>query len=127
MLKKIIVILTCMAFVSLVALSAGCGGTESGLHLGEQAPEDASVLKLTDVLAAPSDYDKQNIVLQGSVVSQCASLCYFSFQDGADTIKLYPKGFKLPQLEHGKPVTVYAEVIRGEGQVVFSLLGLEME
>jgi len=121
-------IFACLVFG--VVSAFGCspsGESGGGLHLGEIVPETAPVVKLADVLAAPVDYDGKKIVLQGTVVSQCASLCDFSFQDGARNITVYPKGFKLPQLERGKPVTVYAEVIKGEGQVVFSLLGLEME
>ena len=127
MLKKIAVNLAC-AFFACASLSAmGCGGQEKGLRLGEQVPVNLSVVKLADVLAAPAGYHGQKIVLEGSVLTQCPSLCFFNFQDGPKNVTVYPKGFKLPKLERGKPVTIYVEVIKGEGQIVFSLLGLEME
>jgi len=127
MLKKIAVNLTVL-FLACAALSlVGCGGPEKGLRLGEQLPENVSVIKLADVLATPANYNGQKILLKGSVLTQCPSLCFFNFQEGPQNVTFYPKGFELPKLERGKPVTVYAEVIKGEGQVVFSLLGLEME
>jgi len=127
MLKKNVVNLACVFFACAALSFMGCGGSEKGLRLGEKVPENVLVVKLADVLAAPADYNGQKIVLEGIVLTQCPSLCFFNYQEGPQNVTFYPKGFELPKLELGKSVTVYAEVIKGEGQVVFSLLGLEME
>ena len=127
MMKKNALNFVCAFFICAAFTVMGCGGQEKGLRLGERVPETGTLVKLADVLDAPADYNGKNIVLQGTVASQCAALCDFKFQDGSKNITVYPKGFKLTKLETGKPVTIYAEVIKGEGQTVFSLLGLEME
>jgi len=57
----------------------------------------------------------------------CASLCDMQFKSGKSSVKLYPKGFKLEDIDPGTPITAYVEVTSGEGQDVFSVLGLEFE
>jgi len=112
----------------MVVLIFGCNisGADAGMRLGVEIPENEPVVKLASVIENPSDYDGRKIVVKGTVSSQCASLCHFIFQDGVHTATIYPQGFKFPKLERGKAVTIYTEVISGEGQVVFSALGLKM-
>jgi uncharacterized protein YdeI (BOF family) len=112
-----------------VTLMIGCSlpDAQSGLRLGEDIPAGAPVVKLADVLAGPAAFNDARVVLQGVVVSQCSSLCHFNFQDGVHSVTVYPQGFKFPRLDRGKNVTLYAQIISGEGGVVFSVLGLSME
>jgi hypothetical protein len=106
------------------------GGTISaaaaGERLGQEIPENASVVNLVSVVENPADYDGKTIVLKGTVSSICASRCHFIFQDGVHTVSVYPRGFKLPKMKRGDAVTVYAEVIAGEGQTVYTALGMEL-
>jgi hypothetical protein len=106
------------------------GGTisaaEAGERLGQEIPEKASIVKLVSVVINPADYDGKTIVLKGTVSSICASRCHFNFQDGVHTVAVYPRGFKLPKMKRGDAVTVYAEVIAGEGQTVYTALGMEL-
>ena len=113
----------------LFAMAYGCGssdGSASGLTLGVDIPETEHVVKLTDVMKKPSEYNGKSIVMKGFVSGQCASLCEFFFKDGVHNATIYPQGFKFPKLELNKGVTVYTQVISGEEQVVFSALGIEM-
>jgi hypothetical protein len=101
-------------------------GAAAGMHLGKEIPKDLPVTSLAVVVEKPADYDGKTIVLKGIVSSICASRCHFIFQDGVQTVAVYPRGFKLPKMKRGSAVTVYTEVIAGQGQTVFSALGLEM-
>mgnify|MGYP001102786173 CR=1 FL=1 len=98
----------------------------AGTLLGKEIPKDLPVTSLAVVVDNPADYDGKTIVLKGVVSSICASRCHFIFQDGVQTVAVYPRGFKLPKMTRGSAVTVYTEVIAGQGQTVFSALGLEM-
>ncbi len=119
----------CFAVLFFVVMTAGCNisGADAGLRLGVEIPENDPVVKLASVMETPSKYHEKNIVMKGIVSGQCASLCEFFFQDGVQTATIYPQGFKFPKLEKGKSVTIYTQVISGEGQIVFSALGLKME
>jgi hypothetical protein len=117
----------CVMFA--VALFIGCSSpdVQSGVRLGEDIPEGAPVVKLADVLDNPAAFNEVRAVLKGVVASQCSSLCHFNFQDGVQSVTVYPQGFKLPRLGRGKNVTLYAQIFSGEGGVAFSVLGLSME
>lgn len=117
------------AVLCLAIIIAGCNISDSsaGTRLGVDIPETDPVVRLATVMENPSAYNGKDIVMKGIVSGQCASLCEFFFKDGIHTATIYPEGFKFPKLEQGKNVTIYTRVIKGEGQVVFSALGLKME
>ena len=112
----------------MTVLVFGCtiSGSDPGVRLGAAIPENAPVVKLASVVDNPAEYNGKTIVVKGTVSSQCPSLCHFVFQEGVHIATIYPQGFKFPRLERGKSVTLYTEVVSGEGQVVFSALGLQM-
>ena len=116
------------AFTIMIALVFGCNisAAFAGERLGQEIPEQASVVKLASVVENPADYDGKTIVLKGTVSSICGSRCHFIFQDGVHTVAVYPRGFKLPKMKRGDAVTVYTEVIAGEGQTVYTALGLQL-
>lgn len=116
-----------LPFLALQIFACNISGADAGLRLGVEIPENEPVVKLASVMENPSEYHGKNIVMKGIVSGQCASLCEFSFQDGVQTATIFPQGFKFPKLERGKNVTIYTQVISGEGQIVFSALGLKME
>lgn len=120
------VLTTIIALVAGVSLVVGCGKSE-GKRLGEDIPGDASVVELASVMEKPAEYNGKNVVMKGVIAGQCASLCEFFFKDGAHKATIFPHGYKFPKLTTGKPVTVYAQVTAGEGQVVFSALGINVE
>jgi hypothetical protein len=98
---------------------------EARKAVGAAVPATAPTVKLSAILDAPARYHDRAVVLRGTVNSQCASLCEFTFQDGPHKTLIYPQGFKLPRLRKGEPVTLYARVTAGERNVVLTALGLE--
>lgn len=115
-----------LPFAAIPTFGCNTSGADAGFRLGIDIPENEPVVKLASVLENPSEYHGKTIVIKGIVSGQCASLCEFFFQDGVHKATIYPQGFKFPKLERGKNVTIYTQVISGEGKVVFSALGLKM-
>ncbi len=105
---------------------AGCGKSEQ-TKLGAEIPGDADVVELASVIDKPAEYNGKSVVMKGVIAGQCASLCEFFFKDGVHKATIFPQGYKFPKLTTGKPVTVYAQVTAGEGQVVFSALGIKVD
>lgn len=101
--------------------------SQAQMRLGVAIPESEPVVRLESVINHPADYDGKNIVMKGVVAGQCAALCEFFFRDGVHSATIYPQGFKFPRLQRGSTVTIYAQVISGWGQVVFSALGVQMD
>ncbi|MBD3315154.1 MAG: hypothetical protein GF344_05160 [Chitinivibrionales bacterium] len=115
-----------LALVTSVVFVIGCA-KEKGTQLGVPIPEQAAEVELASVIEKPADYNGKTIVMKGIISGQCASLCEFFFKDGVHKATTFPQGYKFPKLTKGKPVTVYAQVTAGEGQVVFSALGVKVE
>lgn len=107
-----------------VLTSAGCN---SGKSCGAGIPEDAKLTTLAEITASPDRYHGKKVLLRGLVSGQCASLCEFYYQEGKETVEIYPSGFKLPKLEKGRRVSVYAQVTSGTERVVITALGLRLE
>ena len=108
---------------AVVLLAASC---ESKITQGAPVPSDKEITSLDDVLSNAASFNTKKVVMKGVVGPKCCpSLCDMKFKSGKNSIKLYPKGFKLEDVEAGTPVTAYVEVISGDGQNVFSVLGLE--
>lgn len=114
-------------YLSVMIFGLAVSGALAEVRLGVEIPEAEPVVKLDSVIKNPAEYNGKTIAMKGVVSGQCASLCEFFFRDGIHTATIYPQGFKFPKLNRGKPVTIYAQVISGSEQVVFSALGLKME
>jgi hypothetical protein len=115
-----------LTLMTVMVFGGNISAAFAGERLGLEIPENASAVKLASVVENPADYDGKAIVLKGTVSSICASRCHFIFQDGVQTVAVYPRGFKLPKMKRGDAVTVYTEVIAGEGQTVYTALGLQL-
>ena len=105
----------------------GCARTENAVSksAGLKIPADEKVTSLSEVLKNPEVYHQKKVLLEGIFVGACPSLCDFTFQDGVNTITMYPKGFKLPKIQKRQRIRVYTEITVGKERVVVSALGLE--
>ena len=110
-----------------IAIGTIACSTQRGPSLGLPIPADAPVVSLSDIYAAPAQYNGTRVVVKGVITGQCASLCEFFFQEGARKATIFPQGYKFPKLPSGRPVTVYAEITSGNDNVVFSALGLTVQ
>ena len=110
-----------------VVLVTGCNKSDGSLHLGVDIPANAETVTLASIIDNPVAYNGKHVVLKGTISGQCPALCEFFLQDGIHRATIFPQGYKFPKLTAGKPVTVYAQVTSGQGQVVFSALGVRVE
>jgi glucose/arabinose dehydrogenase len=93
-----------------------------------QAPEEENpkVLKIADILEKPENYQWQVVVVEGKIITECPSGCWFTLNDGTGTIyvDLKPSNLVIPQ-KRGAFARVYAQVVR-EGSDTY-LIGTEVE
>jgi uncharacterized protein YdeI (BOF family) len=80
-----------------------------------QASEEESpkILKIGDILEKPESYEGQAVIVEGKIVSECGSGCWFTLDDGTGTIyvDLAPSNLVIPQ-KRGAFATVYGKVVR---------------
>jgi outer membrane protein assembly factor BamB len=88
--------------------------------------ESPKILKIADVLGKPEDYQGQAIVVEGKIVTECPSGCWFTLNDGTGTIyvDLLPSNLVIPQ-KRGAFATVYGKVVR-KGSDTY-LIGTKVE
>jgi len=92
-----------------------------------QAPEEESpILKIGDILGSPESYEGEAIIVEGTIVSECGSGCWFTLDDGTGTIyvDLAPSNLVIPQ-KRGAFATVYGQVVR-QGSDAY-LIGTKVE
>lgn len=110
--------------VTCAVLLVSCG--EKKVKLGQAIPAGSEVIKLSDIVAAPLEYNGKTVVLKGIISGQCPSLCEFFYNEGAHKVTVFPQGYKFPKLPVGKKVTVLASITSGNENIVFSALGIEL-
>jgi uncharacterized protein YdeI (BOF family) len=93
-----------------------------------QAPEEESpkILKIGDILESPESYGGQAVIVEGKIVSECPSGCWFTLNDGTGTmyVDLAPSNLVIPQ-KRGAFATVYGQVTR-KGSDTY-LIGTKVE
>ena len=97
--------------------------TETPQAPGEESPK---ILKIGDILESPESYGGQAVIVEGKIVSECPSGCWFTLNDGTGTIyvDLAPSNLVIPQ-KRGAFATVYGQVIR-KGSDTY-LIGTKVE
>jgi hypothetical protein len=109
--------------VIIIPLLTGCVRKERAVSI----PAGMEVTRLSDILENPADYDNKKVLLEGTVGAGCLSCPGdFPYQEGANSIKIFVKDFRRPDLRRGQPIRVYAEVKAGEERVVISALAMEV-
>jgi len=93
-----------------------------------QVPEEkgSKIVKIDEVLGEPESYEGQAVVVEGKIMSECGSGCWFTLNDGTGTIyvDLAPSNLVIPQ-KRGAFATVYGQVIR-KGSDTY-LIGTKVE
>ena len=89
-------------------------------------PASPSLVKISDVLQNHKTYDGKIIQVQGKIVNECGSGCWFTLKDGNAVIyiDLAPNNMVIPQ-KRGADAKVTAKVV-SEGSDVY-LIGSKVE
>lgn len=94
---------------SIALIISGCGKKD-----GESYGQTISTRQTTDlkqILIQPADFEDKQITLEGKIVNQCPTGCWFDMQSGSAVIHvdINPSGFAIPQ-KPGKTVLVEGTV-----------------
>jgi len=118
--KKIL--LTVVALLALML--QGCGSKES---FGEAVVEKSST-PIADVLSKPADYRGKTVKIEGEIVSECPSGCWFEVGEGNAVayVDIAPQGLAIPQ-RVGKKVVVEGTVSFENQKVVVLGKGVEIQ
>jgi uncharacterized protein YdeI (BOF family) len=89
-------------------------------------PQATSVVKIGDILKQPKQYAGKPVVVQGKIVNECGSGCWFTLNDNTGTIyiDLAPNNMVIPQ-KRGSNAKVSA-VVEIDGKDVF-LVGSKVD
>ena len=113
----------CVVLFCTALLLVACSGKNT---VGVPASVDTPAVALADILESPGAYDGQTVVLQGVLTGLCASLCDFTYTEGGRSVTIFMGSEKAPKVPVGQPVRVTASVHKGEHQVVFTAIGVEV-
>jgi uncharacterized protein YdeI (BOF family) len=117
-------------FVILVSM-AGCSGNSSG-NSSEKSERygvnitEKRVVNTKDILANPDEYLDQTVRLEGKIVRECPTGCWFFLEDETGTIyvDISPSGLSIPP-KVGKKVVVEGVPTNSNGRV--SIIGKGVE
>ncbi len=123
--KKLIVLLAAITSVVVATIVIHTSKSDKGLF-GNEIPADAEIVSLAQVLNNPQEFDGKEVVMEGTISVQCASLCFFNFREGNNVIEIPLNGFNVPRIQIGRRVRVISKVYSGSERVVISATGLRL-
>ena len=105
--------LSLLALLCLTSGITGCGGGES---YGEPM-SDAEPVPIAHVLADPAAFTDEAVKIEGEIVRECPSGCWFELEDetGIIYVDIAPRGLAIPQ-KVGGTATVEGTVMRRDGR-----------
>jgi len=94
------------AMMAVFMLATGCANKDN-----KDAVTSANALKIGDILTAPGSYTNKSVTIEGKIVRECPSGCWFDLQEGGAIIHvdIKPSGLAIPQ-EVGKKAIVEGRV-----------------
>lgn len=98
-------------------------------QFGEAADPKAGKVRLADLVAKPSAYDKKTVVIDGHYAGACGDGDYF-FVDGEEVIEFVFPSDEVTSLKKGTPVRLFGTVVvhhREGGQASVGVEGRGLE
>jgi hypothetical protein len=105
--KRTFILLACGLAIFLI--TAGCTSPAKEEVSGGNS---ITTIKIGDILENPGSYNGTTVLINGKVVNECGSGCWFFVDDGSGTIyvDLLPNNFAIPPIV-GSKVTVEGNVL----------------
>ena len=127
--KKIRLIAALLIILLVILGVSGCSGNSSnksekyGVDITEKR-----VVSVKDIYTNPNEYLDQTVRLEGKIVRECPSGCWFYLEDntGKIFVDINPSGLSMPQ-RVGKKVIVEGEPKRKDGRIIFIGKGVEIK
>ncbi len=96
------------------------------INIANATEDGQDIVKISNILSSPDDYKGQAVVVEGKIISECGSGCWFTLSDGSGTIyvDLAPSNLVIPQ-KRGAFARVYGKVTQKDGDTY--LIGEKVE
>jgi len=106
-----------------VAGNQATSGTEISQTPEEEGPK---IVRIGDILANHSELKDQEVIVEGKIVTECPSGCWFTLDDGTGTVyvDLNPSNLVIPQ-KRGAQAKVYGKVVIDNGDAY--IIGKKVE
>jgi len=115
-----------LLIILLVMLSvAGCSSNSK--KFGADITEE-KVVEVKDIFTNPDKYLNQTVKLEGKIVRECPSGCWFFLEDktGKIFVDINPSGLTIPQ-SVGKKVVVEGKLKSRNGRIIIIGRGVEIK
>ena len=101
-----------------VVESQAASETEAPQIPDEEGPK---ITRISDIFAQPGSYKGKDVIVEGKIVAECPSGCWFTLSDGTGNIyvDLNPSNLVIPQ-KRGAAAKVYGKVVieRGDAYII---------
>ena len=106
-----------------IAGNQATSGTEISQTPKEEGPK---IVRIGDILSNPSEFKDQEVIVEGKIITECPSGCWFTLDDGAGTVyvDLNPSNLVIPQ-KRGAEAKVYGKVVIENGDAY--IIGTKVE
>lgn len=113
------------AFAAIVMMGVGCGSKAE--TFGQPVTGDVQLVTSDQILSEPETFVGQSVRLEGEIIRECPTGCWFDMKDagGMIHVDIKPSGLAIPQ-RIGKDVAVVGELHERDGQTVFIGRGVEI-
>jgi len=115
------------SFIFIIIVSiAGCSGSNSDKFGADIT--DKKAVEVKNIFTSPEKYLNQTVKLEGKIVRECPSGCWFFLEDKTGTIfvDINPSGLTIPQ-RVGKKVVVEGELKSRNGRIIIVGGGVEIK
>ena len=115
-----------MSILSVALALAGCG--RKGADAYGQEISNRNMTKLNAILSQPDNFDGQTVTVEGKIVQECPTGCWFDIKGDAGMIHvdIQPSGFAIPQ-KVGKAVVVEGQISVKNNKPVLIGKGVEIK
>jgi outer membrane protein assembly factor BamB len=112
-----------------VAVNTPATGNQatSGTEISQTPKEEGSkIVRIGDILANPSEFKDEAVIVEGKIITECPSGCWFTLDDGTGTVyvDLNPSNLVIPQ-KRGAQAKVYGKVVIENGDAY--IIGTKVE
>ncbi len=125
--KKIKLIGVLLIIILIILGISGCSGNSGGSseRYGVNISEK-EVVSVKDIYSNPNEYLNQTVRLEGEIVRECSSGCWFFLEDKTGTIyvDINPSGLSIPP-KVGKKVVVEGVPENRNGRITIDGKGVE--
>ena len=119
-------ILSVLLILSLMLALWGCGRRKAERY--GQEISNRNITKVDALLTEPESFDGKTVTIEGKIVRECPTGCWFDLKDEAGIIHvdINPSGFAIPQ-RVGTTVIVQGNVSVQNGQPMLVGKGVEIK